>query len=434
MKQDNKELIERIKQGLKQAEERPYRAGAWEAYKAKYEPVSPLKRLWPIWSAAAAAALLGFVFLLTDRKEPARAPMLASTEQVEDVQQPSVKNDEESTALQLTDGKQKMPQERQMQQLSVVKLAPIALAQQQLLPVGLSQPQLRVELPKGLVLSTAKSSKPINQEESRSTDQNLIAGTQVQPDFAYTAQGRRESLHTLGPKKLRLSNRMELGAFVSPSGTNQQVDLGGGLVLAYQLNDKLAIRTGASFNQYEVGMVGSRVAEMAVAKRMAAAPIKNADKTISKEAATLRGNNLLLPDLHAVTGKVQTLDIPLEVRYNLTKQFYATGGLSYAAVLSQERLDHYEQSAAVQTYSSVGDADEMQQNGVTTVQTTELSADDNVNTNGFGGFVNFSVGRRMSVGKRMKISVEPFVKLPVGQFKQADMNYTNGGIRLMTSF
>jgi len=48
--------------------------------------------------------------------------------------------------------------------------------------------------------------------------------------------------------------------------------------------------------------------------------------------------------------------------------------------------------------------------------------------------VNFSIGKEMRVNKRMNLSVEPYVKLPVGSFKQADMNYTNGGIRIITNF
>ena len=60
--------------------------------------------------------------------------------------------------------------------------------------------------------------------------------------------------------------------------------------------------------------------------------------------------------------------------------------------------------------------------------------EENVNTNNFGGFVNFSIGKEMRVNKRLNLSVEPYVKLPVGSFKRADMNYTNGGIRIITNF
>src|SRR5690606_21840648 len=92
-----------------------------------------------------------------------------------------------------------------------------------------------------------------------------------------------------------------------------------------------------------------------------------------------------------------------------------------------------EESAGIPTYSSASDSPEPVENPVTTISTTQASAYENID-NGFGGFVNFSIGRRVNMGKTIKVSIEPFVKLPVGQFKRADMNYTNCGIRIMTSF
>jgi len=62
------------------------------------------------------------------------------------------------------------------------------------------------------------------------------------------------------------------------------------------------------------------------------------------------------------------------------------------------------------------------------------SMENNVNTNGFSGFVNFSLGKEVKMNKRVGISVEPYLKIPVGQYRRADMDYTNGGIRIMTSF
>src|SRR5690606_6346346 len=113
--------------------------------------------------------------------------------------------------------------------------------------------------------------------------------------------------------------------------------------------------------------------------------------------------------------------------------FYSTGGVAYAAGLFQERFDHYEESAGIPTYSSASASPEPVGNPVTTIITTQASAYENID-NAFVVFVNFSIGRRVNMGKTLKVSIEQFVKLPVGQFKRADMNYTNGGIRIMTSF
>src|SRR5690606_40192023 len=66
MKEHNKELIELIKEELKNAEELPYKEGAWEAYKSRYEPVRKGKYRALSWVAAAAIALAGFTFLFVN--------------------------------------------------------------------------------------------------------------------------------------------------------------------------------------------------------------------------------------------------------------------------------------------------------------------------------------------------------------------------------
>src|SRR5690606_24031404 len=394
----------------------------WEAYKAKYEPTRKVRYFALPWVAAAVMALTGFTFLFlhdwTDSTEQplSTIPMSAGETTDKPITAPEA---ERLASINVPAGKIK-ESTRNRVTLDKIDLPPLHVVHLT------SKHMLTTKMDKTILLSVTEGSKP---PVALPWNDDLIVGEQIDPNFAYQS----EAAHYLSPKKLRLTDRFELGAFVSPSTTDRSFDLGGGLVFAYRFNDKIAIRTGASFNQYEVGMLKSDVQEIGEEKKQAAAAIKNTDKLISKEAASLRTNNFFIPNLSAVTGKVQTLDIPLDIRYNLTKEFYATGGVSYAAVLSQERFDHYEESAGIPTYSSASDSEKPVENPVTTIETTQISSDENINTNGFGGFVNFSVGRKVNMGKTIKVSIEPFVKFPVGQFKRADMNYTNGGIRIMTS-
>lgn len=429
MKDSNKELIDLIRERLKNAEELPYKEGAWEAYKAKYEPTRKVRLLAPLWVAAAVAALAGFTFLFHDWSDSTEPISVVETGQ-ENVKSVPMTDDEVTGKPLIIEETDRLAsasvQNNEGGRKDVVTLDRIDIQTLELAPLG-NIPVLTREIKTPDLMVFREDSKPA---AVLAWDDDLIAGQQIDPNFAYQSEAARH----LSPKKLRLTDRFELGAFVSPSTTDRSFDLGGGLVFAYRFNDKLAIRTGASFNQYEVGMLKSHVQEVGEEKKQEAAPIKNTDKVISKEASSLRTDNFFIPNLNAVTGKVQTLDIPLEIRYNVTKQFYATGGVSYAAVLSQERFDHYEESARILTYSSASDSEKPAQNTVTTVETTVKSSDENINPNGFGGFVNFSIGKRTNIGKTMKVSVEPFVKLPVGQFRRADMNYTNGGIRIITSF
>lgn len=437
---DNKELIDLIRDGLKNAGELPYKEGAWEVYKAKYEPTGKVRRLIPLWVAAAVAAVAGFIFLFNSEDGSIEAVKLADVEQITDNGVGKTENKAEEAGKIETDRLASVDiQQKDDNNISTpfyevsqrAKQRPIMLDKMDVQSFTLvhseNAPSLDKELKAADLMVFEDEDDAI---AALDWSDDLIEGQQVNPNFAY----QNEVAHNLSPKKMRLTDRFELGAFVSPSTTDRSFDLGGGLVFAYRFNDKVAIRTGASFNQYEVGMLGSQVREVREEKITQSAPVANSDKLISKETTAFRNNNLFIPNLNAVTGKIQTLDIPLEVRYNLTQQFYATGGVSYAAVLSQERFDHYEESVGIPTYSSASDSEKPVKNSVSTISTTVKSDDENVNTNGFGGFVNFSVGRRVNVGKTMKVSVEPFVKLPVGQFRRADMDYTNGGIRIITSF
>src|SRR5690606_18892529 len=429
MKDSNKELIDLIRERLKNAEELPYKEGAWEAYKAKYEPTRKVRLVAPLWVAAAVAALAGFTFLFHDWSDSTEPISVVETRQ-ENVKSVPMTDDEVTGKPLIIEETDRLAsasvQNNEGGRKDVVTLDRIDIQTLELAPLG-NIPVLTREIKTPDLMVFREDSKPA---AVLAWDDDLIAGQQIDPNFAYQSEAARH----LSPKKLRLTDRFELGAFVSPSTTDRSFDLGGGLVFAYRFNDKLAIRTGASFNQYEVGMLKSHVQEVGEEKKQEAAPIKNTDKVISKEASSLRTDNFFIPNLNAVTGKVQTLDIPLEIRYNVPKQFSATGVVSHAAVLSQERCDHHEESARILTCSSASDSEKPAQNTVTTVETTVKSSDENINPNGFGGFVNFSIGKRTNIGKTMKVSVEPFVKLPVGQFRRADMNYTNGGIRIITSF
>ena len=454
MKNKNKELIDLIREELKAAPDRPYREGAWESYKAKYEPARKTSYIIPFTIAAAVALIFGFAFLFTnqDSFSPQENRVAASRGKV-DLSAESNKIPEESTIIDREhlipiDESNRHSTKQSSNEITITYRAPssqgmspspsrfAALKMEKEAKVyaySTNHNQLRNKplLNRNIKVADAVIFKDMHRPDETSVwDNELINAQPIDPNFAYQRQQSAE----LSPKKLRITDRFELGAFVSPSTTDRSFDLGGGLVFAYQFNDRLAIRTGASFNQYEVSMLNSKLEGVRLNKAKEAAPIKQTDKVISKEAYMLRTDNFFIPNLNAVTGKVQTLDIPVEIRYHITKQFYAAGGVSYAAVLSQERFDHYEESARIVTYSSASDSEKPAQMTTTTVETSIQSNDQNVNTNGFGGFVNFSVGKKTNIGKTMKVSVEPFVKLPVGQFKRADMNYTNGGIRIITSF
>jgi len=146
-------------------------------------------------------------------------------------------------------------------------------------------------------------------------------------------------------------------------------------------------------------------------------------------------NAIVLPNVNAITGNVQALEIPLDIRVKSKDCFYASSGLTYAAVFNQNRYTHYVENANSELFGNGLPENEADvKNAVQQVSRAIKTEDENISSNGFGGFVNLSIGKEMKMNKSMKISVEPYLKLPVGSFKRADMNYTNGGIRIITNF
>lgn len=280
-----------------------------------------------------------------------------------------------------------------------------------------------------------------------------------------------------GEKQFRFTDKLHLGAFVSPMATDQKMNFGGGLLLRYAISPKLSIRTGLGFQQYEVGkMTDPRISSEQ-------AYIKPAETTASMDPAydspttqysfRLQSREIIIPNVEAVSAKVESLDIPLEFKYQLGTNFYVAAGASYAIVLGQNRYAHYtdevygykassESSLPLRLPASSGASYAIGngQNGGHTLYTDNVygwgegtsmqlsdppevkevhktveSLEKNVSTNGFGGFVNLSLGKKIPFkNKALSFSIEPYLKLPVGKFKSTDLNYTNGGIRIITNF
>jgi len=139
--------------------------------------------------------------------------------------------------------------------------------------------------------------------------------------------------------------------------------------------------------------------------------------------------------VNAVMGKVEALEIPLDITYNFNKGFYSSAGVSYSAIINQQREAQYIENAGIislQDKASLipGAAQSLNKAEVKTVK----SVQDNVNPNGFNGFANFSIGKKVNINNKMSLSLEPFVKVPLGQFRKSDLDYTNSGIKIITTF
>src|SRR5690606_7542837 len=279
--------------------------------------------------------------------------------------------------------------------------------------------------PIGTVKLHADQGVDLENADSRSV-QSLAHVTQQ----VTAVDGKAPELRDRG---FRFMDKFQLGIFVSPNSTNEQFNFGGGVLVNYQLSKNLSIRTGLAFNKYEASQMRDPVTspEMQVRTNLNTSQMPTSDGAIQAKVS----NALILPNVNAITGNVQALEVPLDLKLNVAQGFYISSGITYAAILQQNRYAHYIENVNKDLFQ-----DGLPENQGEVQQATQQisrsikTEDENVRSNQFGGFANFSLGKEVKLNKGISLSVEPYVKLPVGSFQRADMNYTNGGIRIITNF
>ncbi|SEG31218.1 hypothetical protein [Sphingobacterium lactis] len=459
MEQKNrKDIVEHIIERMKATDELPYRAGAWENFQQRHGG-TPIRRTKPYYWAASAAAILLFGALavtfwpqqqaetsgeqLVKQDIPQTQASPNSSQELSGEQQGQIT---EQPSGQAEDMLQSGLADRQIAHapttpiyggaeehawMSIQQTAPWQLQAGNAVHVSAgagihsSSVQRRdlqiaaLQLPEEDGEAGFREIMPVNGQMAHETNGNVLASG---------PNGQQ-----LRDRKFSFREKFDLGLFVSPGSTNENFNVGGGLVLAYNINKNLSVRTGLGYNRYEVSTLKDPLSNQGT-------EVYASKETLQKVSshglqANAMSNSLILPNINAVSGNVQALEVPLDVKYKFAKGFYASSGVTYAAVINQNRYTHYIENANSELLSQglPGNTSEMR-NQVKQVSKAIKTDDENVKQGALGGFVNFSLGKEVKMKKGISLSVEPFVKLPVGSFKSADMNYTNGGIRVITNF
>ncbi|MCL7987220.1 hypothetical protein M8998_04605 [Sphingobacterium sp. lm-10] len=440
MKENNnsreRDIVDRIVDQLKSSEELPYEDGAWERFRKDHLPKTTAKRILPLWiSTAAACAVLMMLGLwyfnsdIPDLDQPAlssRATKQVQAPVIETPETPSVFNEPiipqnthvgESVSL--------LPKDSRLHTVEVVESWIFPMQKQTILAAS------PVDINNDIKLSDSKLYFHPDQEEAVLTESGLLPSVFADSKGVQT-NARKEVMGE--SKHFRFTDRFNLGVVVAPSSTDQKVNFGGGLMLSYNVTKNLSVRTGATFHQYEVGSLRDPI-QSATMEVAATAPERPLPTDMPVFSNAMMARMPLIPNVNSVTGMVRTLDIPVEAKYSFYKGIYAGVGVSYAAVLDQQRFAHYIENVNANPYANGLPSNESElRAAVQPVVRTLESANTNVNSAGFGGFVNMSLGKELKIRRGPSVSLEPYVKLPVGNFRRADMNYTNGGIRVITNF
>lgn len=444
-----KEIIDEIVNRLKSQPEREYRPGAWEGFKDQHGNRTVKTRQISRWAAAAAAFLLlgiGAVYYINDTtKSPTSGENeIALTKQIplrEDtapteipIDMPNTKNvllAEIPNSPAIVNNPTAGETTLSVKNSNVDRFLNLSLIADVIRDIN-TEINISPKDIDGINVANRKYSSigtGTMQPHTPTVEQLTLASSSVPSSDVRVHEV--ENIHQ--NKQVHFGDKFDLALFVSPYSTGDKMNIGGGLTLAYNLTNKISIRTGASYNSYEMGMLKNPTEPNSYE-----AVVVNNNSDVSKNMAGLaapQSSKMIVPNVNAITSIVQSVDVPVELKYNVGKSLYAVAGVSYSAIIGQERNAHYVDNVNAETFSQGFPENEKQmQTAVKAVTKTVKSADKNVSTNGFNGFVNFSIGKKVKVNNKFGVSIEPYFKIPVGEYRRADMDYTNGGIRIMTNF
>lgn len=454
-----KELIEEIIGQLKD-HELPYREGSWEKFASKHGVAAPPSSAWKYWSAAAAVLLCFGVGYWSLKNNSSVAPSSAVLTQNDKNSEVLADNKDLKESIQRSlsavTGEQglsaqELLRDRPFTYSKVESESTDNSQQQQFVLFGgkavrgnnisvsnnfaalggqtmqLRNSTLSAQINLDDPTATASTAVTTRTQVATTTQSNVtptnsntvVSSTQTQREAArlaalYAGQQENRRGSVMLKSNNELDRKWEMGAFVSPASTSESITLGGGVALAYNVSSKISIRSGASIQHY-----GAVSGNTPITPAMASNSFEmNAPSYLSQPNGLSNAFAKGLADAkdaksnERVSGKILTVDIPVDVRYAITKNFYTSVGVSYVGVLDQERATIYETN---------------------NTEYKQKSTEKNVDDKGVNGFVNFSVGRKQKVGK-LSISVEPYYKIPVGGLRSSDLNYSNGGVKIITSF
>lgn len=445
-----KELIEEIVGQLRN-HELPYKEGAWEKFASNYGVESPPSSGWKYWSAAAAVLLcfgVGYWGLQHNSAVVSPSPTVLTTVPENKEVLSDSRDLKESLKRSLSEatkepglGAPELMSHRPYtySKIDEGRIAPSGRQQLSLfggngyegLPVvgkdnlaAVSRPQsmqqktttplasIHIE-DNHVAESVTAVADPRIAEQLRSSGASSFSQTQREAARLSELYAMQQGRSSVVVQQDHGDKKWEMGAFVSPASTSKSITLGGGVALAYNVSTKVSIRSGASIQHYGAVSGNSPITPALASNSFVAdAPNYISQTGLNSSPVMRTADAKEAKSNERVSGKILTVDIPVDVRYSINKNFYTSVGVSYVGILDQERATIYETN---------------------NTEYRQKSTEKNVDDQGVNGFINLSVGRKQRVGK-LSISVEPYYKIPVGGLRSSDLNYTNGGVKIITSF
>ncbi|MFB5944396.1 hypothetical protein [Albibacterium profundi] len=435
MKSDkDKDITERMVEMLRKHSV-PYKEGAWEQFKA-YEAGKKKKViLWPYLSGAAAIILLGTLLFLrqepilnnsnpavvqTDRESRSYEDMGVLPGDIEKTEdKTSTQGNHIETATLNNEHVERDSHDAGRSRIAYVE--PSFYEGEESLLSGMQEQKQQT------VLNDNQTVRPLKEEKDlvdKNTKQSQNAASEaIQPNRSYDEENAYRNGEWALVDEPEINSDMRQGfdkwdfsVEIAPSiNERQQINFGGGLAVAYNINEKISISSGVSYVQLDAQRGPNQI---------------DIPAEFSKASLNSYSYN---KSLNTINTTLVGLDIPVNLKVNLGKQLYASAGVSVFSVLSEDRYNVFEEKIA-QVASLSDDGQGKRVPAIQTVYSQEISPNSPYEGKNFTGFFNLSVGYRLPVLKNLNLSLEPYLRVPVGSLTDQDMNLSNGGLKIVTSF
>ncbi|MBT2561109.1 hypothetical protein J7E50_09730 [Pedobacter sp. ISL-68] len=405
----DKELIEHITAQLQNHEE-TYPDGAWERFSEKKNKRRGIA-FWPLWAAAALILVFGGVFFAQNNTDQKKDIAITKPEAQQNatangnsnnniktkIDSASLNNDT-SPVNNLVANRPPKITESTKPLLTEQTGYPFINTSAQLAPVNNNLLDNKLA---GANLSNLKTKQfDILTEKKKAQP---IAQTSFEKLLARDSYANQQK----SPSKTSENSKWQPDVYIAPAmGNDNKVTMNYGFSLSYAIANKLSISSGVSY-----------------------ASISTTESLNASAPQTLSGKNL-----ESVDAKVRGINVPLELKYNISDKLYTNIGVSALAVLNNSQQNNYIVNQ-VQNFSSTtanGFADSKTM--IVKEKTTEPQPEANIDPDKYIGFYNFSLGYKQKISKKNNIAIEPFLRLPMKTFSKENLNLTNGGLRLKIDF
>lgn len=457
--------------------EEPYKAGAWEKFEAEYldresvEAPTPVysihktrsfRNTWKMWSsgvAAAALILFGLIWMWPENTPPVdlqQSPVLVQSEENPVIldQAPDLN----STFSQ--ESKEESPQifalthetSSDTKEIISKEILPPAVTLAQQLSFAVYEaiqidPSLSLHQPESDLANLVATSTKNNRSTSTITKEKNGLLSSI---FGNLNEDLSVNNMVNGDRRLG-DGKWALGLSVASMLTSsEEMNVGGGISVAYKLSDRLFLRSGISLAKLGVSTPssGSRgpssyVGYTSTTNSSGGAQGPAGPQGPSSPGSTTESFASVSPEavpgyytrlLSGASSNLLTVDVPLDLKYFVTNKFFASVGVSFLGILNENRTNHYIENINQPLFNGYTANGQDLQYATKMLHVNEATQYQPLKGNGYAGYLNFSIGRQTRISNKFNLSIEPFYKLPVGKLMREEMNMANGGIRIVTGF